>query len=152
MKTIKIIKHTHGAIGLRFLGLGPNMIPNQGMIKLKQLFDEHTCWAQGRSLDKINLMLAKSTVVITAWYKNRLVGFGRATSDSVFRSNLWDVVVASDQQGNGIGSLLIDTLLKSTELSRVERTYLMTTHCSDFYKKKGFKINQKQKLLMLNDC
>ena len=37
MKAISLINHSKGAIGLRFFGLGPNLKPTNGLIKLKKL-------------------------------------------------------------------------------------------------------------------
>ena len=150
MNNIKIVRHGSGAKGLRYFGIGPNLQPVQGLIKLKQLFDKNTFWAKGRSLKGLKIMLSKSTVVITIWDKKQLVGFGRANSDYCYRCVLWDIVVANDAQGQGIGSLLIKALIKSPELKNVEKIYLMTTHCSNFYEQKGFQLNQNQKLLYMS--
>jgi N-acetylglutamate synthase-like GNAT family acetyltransferase len=87
-------------------------------------------------------------VVVTAWQADRLVGFGRATSDGVFRATLWDVVVATDQQGVGIGRQLVDQLLRSGPLREVERVYLMTTQSSGFYQQLGFRLVTSQNLLL----
>ena len=150
MKNIQIIKHRRGALGLRLFGLGPKMKPMKGLIQLKKLLDEHTFWAKGRSMKRLKMMLSKSTVVITVWRENNLIGFGRANSDYIFRSVLWDIVVANENQGEGIGSLLIETLINAPEIKDVEKIYLMTTHCSNFYKNKGFQFNSNQKLLYIN--
>ena len=150
MKNIQIVKHGRGALGLRLCGLGPKMKPMQGLIQLKQLFDEHTFWAKGRSIKRLKMMLSKSTVVITVWKEKKLIGFGRANSDYIFRSVLWDIVVANENQGEGVGSLLIDTLINSPEIRDVEKIYLMTTHCSNFYENKGFQFSSNQKLLCVN--
>ena len=150
MKNIQIVKHGSGALGLRMFGLGPKMQPMQGLIQLKQLFDEHTFWAKGRSIKRLRMMLSKSTVVITIWKGKKLIGFGRANSDYIFRSVLWDIVVANENQGEGVGSLLIDTLINSPEIRDVEKIYLMTTHCSNFYENKGFQFSSNQKLLYIN--
>ena len=39
MKEISLINHSRGALGLRFLGLGPNLKPTNGLSKLKRLLD-----------------------------------------------------------------------------------------------------------------
>ena len=149
MKDIKIVKHGKGAKGLRFFGIGPNLRPSKGLIKLKELFDNETFWARGRNLKGLKIMLSYSTVVITVWDKNRLIGFGRATSDYCYRGVLWDIIVAKEKKGIGIGSLIIETLIQSPEINNLEKIYLMTTHCSEFYKQKGFKVNQNQTLLYI---
>ena len=122
----------------------------KGLIQLKQLFDEHAFWAKGRSMQRLKIMLSNSTVIITIWNQNNLIGFGRANSDSSFRCVLWDIVVANENQGQGIGSILIKALINSPEVKNVEKIYLMTTHCSHFYKKKGFELSGNQTLLCIS--
>ncbi len=149
MHEISVIKHAKGALGLRFLGLGPGMRPTQGMLKLQILLAKHAFWSTKRNKRQLQKMLAKSSVVISIWDKKRLVGFGRATSDETFRAVLWDVVVANDVQGIGLGRLLVEALLNAPEIKNVERIYLMTTNCSKFYQQMGFHISHSQKLLLI---
>ena len=148
MACIKLVRHAQGAPGLRLLGLGPGLFPRRGLLKLRRLLDKHAFWAGGRSNKQLRHLLAGSTVVISLWRGQRMVGFGRATSDSIYRAVLWDIVVAGDLQGRGLGRQVVEALLSAPELSRVERIYLMTTHSSDFYMQLGFKNCEKQKLLM----
>ena len=95
-------------------------------------------------------MLFNSTVGVSLWHHNKLIGFGRATSDLVFRAVLWDVVIDSKHQGLGMGKLIIEAILKNKNIRSVEKIYLMTTNSSEFYKQLGFNINKKQSLLILN--
>ena len=149
MADIQLIEHAPSAPGLRFLGLGPNLIPRRGLGKLRELFNKNTFWAKGRKDSELKRMLIGSTVVISAWRGSRMVGFGRATSDGIYRAVLWDVVVPSDLQGLGIGRKVIEALLNSTSLKDVERIYLMTTNCQDFYQLLGFNYVKNQKLMMV---
>ena len=149
MKNIQIIKHGSGALGLRLCGLGPKMKPMRGLIQLKKLFDENTFWAKGRSLKKLKMMLSKSTVVITVWKENKLIGLGRATSDYIFRSVLWDIVVEKKYQKYGIGKLIVTSILENNVIANVEKIYIMTTNCEIFYLKMGFETERDQTLMML---
>jgi len=94
-------------------------------------------------------MLLGSCGVVSAWQAGQLVGFGRATSDGVFRAVLWDVVVASEHQGQGLGSRIVQSLLSHPSIAEAERVYLMTTNSSGFYEKLGFKSQYGQQLLVL---
>lgn len=143
-----VLSHASGCPGMRWLGLGPRLRPVGALRQLQELFDQHSFWASGRQPPQLRTMLAASTVVVTAWQADRLVGFGRATSDGVFRATLWDVVVATDQQGVGIGRQLVDQLLRSGPLRDVERVYLMTTQSSGFYQQLGFRLVTSQNLLL----
>ena len=150
MKDIFLIKHASSAPGLRLFGLGPAFKPMKGLEKLQFLFNQNALWAKDRNIAQIKKMLAHSNVIITLWNKNNLVGFGRATTDQVYRAVLWDVVVSKDLQRVGLGKVIVEELLKDKKINSAEKVYLMTTDSKDFYKQLGFKVNTNQSLMMLN--
>jgi ribosomal protein S18 acetylase RimI-like enzyme len=117
--------------------------------QLRGLFDGHSFWAQGRSRRALVRMLLGSCSVVSAWQGGRLVGIGRATSDGVFRAVLWDVVVAEEHQGRGLGRRIVQALLASPPVAASERVYLMTTNSSGFYERLGFSSEHRQQLLVL---
>jgi N-acetylglutamate synthase-like GNAT family acetyltransferase len=61
---------------------------------------------------------------------------------------LWDVVVAAEHQGQGLGSELVTMLLSHRLVAKVERVYLMTTNSAGFYTKLKFHENHGQKLMI----
>ena len=150
MKDISLIKHASSSPGLRLFGLGPALKPMQGLLKLQALFNQNTLWAKDRTIDQIKKMLANSNVIITLWSKDNLIGFGRATTDHVFRAVLWDIVVSKDVQRTGLGQVIVEELLNHKKIKSVEKVYLMTTERKDFYEQLGFQVNMKQSLMMLN--
>jgi GNAT superfamily N-acetyltransferase len=135
---VRIVRHRPGAPVLRLLGLG----------QLQRLLNQHSFWAQGRDRSQLGRMLGGSQAVVSAWRARQLVGFGRATSDGVYRAVLWDVVVALDHQGQGVGRRIVAALLESPGLAGVERVYLMTTNGSGFYQQLGFNKPTSQNLLL----
>tara|TARA_Y100001968_G_scaffold238721_1_gene222126 strand:+ start:416 stop:874 length:459 start_codon:yes stop_codon:yes gene_type:complete len=149
MDELLIIKHAKGSPGLRLMGLGPGLLPSRGLEKLQDLLNQHTFWAINRNKKQLKKMLFKSSVVISLWKNKNLIGFGRATSDEIFRAVLWDVVIANDHQGLGLGRLVVEALLNANEIKSVEKVYLMTTNCVEFYEQIGFEIPKTQKLLIL---
>ena len=150
MQDISLIKHASSAPGLRLFGLGPAFKPAQGLKKLQFLFNQNTLWAKDRTIKQIKQMLANSNVIITLWKNNNLVGFGRATTDQVYRAVLWDIVVSKNLQRVGLGKVIVEELLKDKKINSAEKVYLMTTNSKDFYKQLGFKINTSQTLMLLN--
>jgi ribosomal protein S18 acetylase RimI-like enzyme len=48
-----------------------------------------------------------STLVISAWDGERLVGAVRVLSDTMFRSSIYDLLVLPEYQSRGIGSELV---------------------------------------------
>ena len=137
---IKLIRHRRGAWRLR-------RAPGQ-LQQLQRLLDAHSFWASGRSKRELSRMLTRSQAVISAWQGSRLVGFGRATSDGVLRAVLWDVVVAGEHQGRGLGRRIVEALLQEPALQGVERTYLMTTNSAGFYEQLGFTAVENQRLML----
>ena len=93
-------------------------------------------------------MLKGSTVVVSLWRGKRLVGFGRASSDGIYRAVLWDIVVAGDLQGRGLGRKVVEALLESPAVRDVEKLYLMTTNSASFYRQINFSDAEPQQLLI----
>ena len=148
MARIQLVEHAPGAPGLRWLGLGPALKPSRGLLKLCRLLHKHAFWAQQRNMADLKRMLAGSTVVVSLWRGKRMVGFGRATSDGIHRAVLWDVVVAGDLQGRGLGRRVVEALLSAKAIRNAERVYLMTTNSSGFYQQLGFEPASQQQLLI----
>ena len=128
--------------------MGPGCRPTRGLLKLQRLFRKHAFWAQERTTADLRRMLTGSPVVVSLWRGKRLVGFGRASSDGIHRAVLWDIVVAGDLQGRGLGRQVVEALLNSPRLRRVERVYLMTTNSAGFYQQLGFSSAEPQQLLI----
>ena len=150
MARIQLVEHAPGAPGLRWFGLGPDLKPSRGLLKLRRLLHKHAFWAQKRNTADLKRMLAGSTVVVSLWRGKRMVGFGRATSDGIHRAVLWDVVVAGDLQGRGLGRRVVEALLSAKAIRNAERVYLMTTNSSGFYQQMGFELASPQQLLIRN--
>ncbi|MEB3321920.1 MAG: GNAT family N-acetyltransferase [Synechococcaceae cyanobacterium] len=141
-----LIRHRRGAPALR-LGLGPGLRPVDAVGQLAALFEGESFWARGRSPAGIRRMLRGSDAVVSIWKEGDLVGFGRATSDGIYRAVLWDVVVASAHGGQGLGRRLVETLLATPVVARAERIYLMTTNGRGFYERLDFRTSPQQLMI-----
>jgi len=77
-----------------------------------------------------------STLVVSAWDGDRLVGAVRVLSDTIFRSVIYDLLVAPEYQGRGVGKELVNRCKNhypgSEWLVGCDRKNI------DFYKKLGF--------------
>ena len=152
MDDINILEHFRGAPGLRIFGLGPNYKPSSGLKQLQKLLKNNSSWGKERSLRDLKKMLAGSSVVISLWSQDKLIGFGRANTDQTFRAVLWDIIIEKDYQNLGLGKTIVGKLLKNPLISNVERIYIMTTHCERFYNQIGFKKTSKQRLMIYDKC
>ncbi len=50
--------------------------------------------------------------VVFVFENKRLIGFGRALSDGVYQAAIYDVAVIPDFQGRGIGTIIVDQLMR----------------------------------------
>jgi len=119
------------------------------LVELKQLLDKNTSWARNRSTSDLKRMLRGSVAVVSLWDDNKLIGFGRASSDGIYRAVLWDVVVANNFQGIGYGRLIVEALISNKSLKNTEKIYLMTTNQEGFYIQLGFTTETTQKLMKI---
>ena len=147
-RKIILIKHFKGSPGLRFFGLGPYLLPCNGLNKLKVLLDKNTSWAKNRTMKDLKHCLANSDVIVSLWSNNKILGFGRALSDGTYRSVLWDVVIDHHHQGKGYGKLIVNSLLESKKIKQSEKVFLMTSNQKDFYCQIGFQEVSSQTLLI----
>ena len=148
MKSVFLIKHSKGALGLRLFGLGPNLTPTRGLFKLQEFLNRNAFWAKGRRIKDLRKCLANSDVIISIWSNDELVGFGRALSDSIYRGVLWDIVIDQDHQGKGYGKMIVKNLLESKKIKHTKKIYLMTTSKKMFYSQIDFKEVTSQNLLV----
>ena len=148
MNEISLINHSKGALGLRLLGLGPNLKPNNGLIKLQRLLDRNAFWAKSRKINDLQKSLSNSDVIVSLWVGNEIVGFGRALTDGIYRGVLWDIVIDQNHQGKGFGTLILKKLLSSKKIKNTKKLYLMTTNKKRFYSQFDFKDVTSQDLLI----
>ena len=148
MKPVFLIKHSKGALGLRLLGLGPNFKPTKGLLKLQKFLHRNAFWAKDRTIKDLRKCLAKSDVIISIWSHNEPVGFGRALSDGIYRSVLWDIVIDQHHQGKGYGKMIVENILESKQIKHTKKIYLMTTSKKLFYSQVDFKEVTSQNLLV----
>ncbi len=148
MKKISLIKHSKGAIGLRFFGLGPNLEPTNGLKKLQRLLDKNAFWAKNRTINDLKKCLANSDVIVSIWVGNEIVGFGRGLTDGIYRGVLWDIVIDENHQGKGFGTLVVNNLLSSEKIKKTKKIYLMTTNKKLFYSQFDFQEVSTQNLLI----
>ena len=148
MKQVFLVKHAKGALGLRLFGLGPNLKPTKGLLKLQRLLDRNAFWAKDRKINDLRKCLANSDVIVSIWSKNEPVGFGRALSDGIYRGVLWDIVIDQNHQGKGYGKMIVKNLLDSKQIKNTKKVYLMTTSKKLFYSQIDFKEVSNQSLLV----
>ncbi len=98
-------------------------------------------WSDGSETpdmrEKFNLPFKNSTLVVSAWIGDKLIGVVRVLSDQVVRSVIYDLVVDPEFQGKGIGRELIERCIQHFPHSE----WLVQTeeNTAVYYEKIGFK-------------
>jgi ribosomal protein S18 acetylase RimI-like enzyme len=90
-----------------------------------------------RDPERLRIAAENSFVVCSAFVADEIIGFGRALSDGQYQSAIYDVVVSPHHQGQGVGKLLMESLLK--RLPQQAATLIYTAPGKQgFYEKLGF--------------
>jgi len=101
-------------------------------------------WSDGLEtpgmIKNYNIPFINSTIVISAWENERLIGAVRALSDKMFRSVIYDLLVLPKYQNKGIGKELIRRCVAHCPDSE----WLVGTekHIAGYYEKLGFRMNE----------
>jgi ribosomal protein S18 acetylase RimI-like enzyme len=100
-------------------------------------------WADGSEtsdmLNHFNIPFINSTLVISAWENNRLVGAVRVLSDKIIRSIIYDLVIDPEFQNKGLGKELVKRCIEHFPDS--EWLVQTTEKIFGYYEKIGFRIN-----------
>ena len=80
-----------------------------------------------------------STLVISAWDGDCLIGAVRVLSDTMFRSIIYDLMVMPEYQNRGIGKELVRRCIEHFPNS--EWLAKTTKEISGYYEKNGFTVN-----------
>ena len=100
-------------------------------------------WSDGSEtpdmIENYNIPFINSTLVISAWENERLIGVVRVLSDKMFRSVIYDLLVLPEYQNKSIGKELLKRCIEHFPDS--EWLVQTTGEISGFYEKIGFKLN-----------
>jgi len=100
-------------------------------------------WSDGldtpEMIENYNIPFINSTLVVSAWENDRLVGVVRVLSDKMFRSIIYDLAIYPEFQNKGIGKELINRCFAHYPNS--EWLVQTTKETVGYYEKLGFKIN-----------
>lgn len=100
-------------------------------------------WSDGQEtseqLKNFNIGFLHSTLVVSAWDGEKLVGAVRVLSDTVFRSVVYDLIVDPLYQNKGIGTQLMHRCMQHFPNS--EWLVQTTSEVAGYYQKIGFQPN-----------
>ena len=94
-------------------------------------------WAAGRQRDTVERSIANS-LCFGAYVDGQQVGFGRVITDGAVFGYVADVFVIPDARGRGIGTALMQAVMKHPDVSKLKVVLLRTSDARSFYAKHGF--------------
>jgi ribosomal protein S18 acetylase RimI-like enzyme len=78
-----------------------------------------------------------SHTTVFVYHADQLLGFGRAISDGEYQAAIYDVAVLPESQGQGIGNLIMQTILD--HISAYNITLYASPGKEEFYRRLGFR-------------
>lgn len=112
-------------------------------------------WANQRQPADIRQMVENSSLIIALQEPDtgRLVAFSRLLSDGIYRATIYDVIVAEDLRGQGIGPQLMDAILNHPAVQAVEQLGLTClSEMVPYYQKWHFTDQMGDVKLMRRSC
>lgn len=93
--------------------------------------------------EKESLINCRGPLRTAIWFAHRpkdgsVIGFGRALSDGVYQSAIYDVTVLPEYQGQGIGKKIMEALLSKLPQGQGPVLIYVAPGKEGFYKKLGF--------------
>jgi GNAT superfamily N-acetyltransferase len=109
--------------------------------KLYRLFIKEK-WNDYMDPEDVQFHIEKAVYVITAWYENDLIGYGRIEGDGRIIVEISDVLIRSDCRNKGIGSRIVSLLMD--HIKKLDPYYVQVTPCGKkemhLYEKFGFTV------------
>ena len=91
------------------------------------------------TITELKKSIENSWYAMTAFDADTLIGFGRVIADGVHHALIVDIIVHPRYQGKGIGSVLLERLVKKCKDANIRDIQLFAaTDKYEFYEKHGF--------------
>lgn len=110
------------------------------MIDLQYVYDflsTKSYWSQGLPYERFFTAFTNS-LCYGVYRNNKQIGFARVVTDYSECGLIWDVFIDPEYQRQGIGKLLMNSILTNPETKYVFNWFLMTEDAHEFYKQFGF--------------
>lgn len=110
-------------------------------------FYDDVWWAKGRTREGVERMLRgclafafiSASGSASGGDGGRLVAFARVVGDGIYKATIFDVIVAPDQRGTGLGQYVMDAVMAHPEVASVRHVELQCKpELDEFYRRWGF--------------
>lgn len=95
-------------------------------------------WWDDRSLAEVEHALAHTPLAVGVRESDEMVASARVLTDFTFYANVFDVIVASDRRGEGVGQHLLAAVVDHPDLADVDPTLMCREGLVGFYAQCGF--------------
>jgi GNAT superfamily N-acetyltransferase len=94
-------------------------------------------WAKGRSIDVVRKSIDNS-LCFGVFHDHAQIGFARVVSDHAVFAWILDVFILDGFRKNGLGKLLMETIMNHPDLQGLQRWGLATEDAHGLYDRYGF--------------
>lgn len=108
--------------------------------ELTTLYDEYEWWEE-RTSEDVRTALEHTDVAVGIESDGRLVAAARVLTDHTFYATVYDVIVAADRRGDGVGRELMEAIQDHEELQSAPGLSLLCRRgLIPFYRSVGFEL------------
>jgi predicted GNAT family N-acyltransferase len=102
-------------------------------------FYDDVWWAKGRAREGVEKMLRGCLPFAFVDETGRLVAFARVVGDGIYKATIFDVIVAPDQRGTGLGQYVMDAVMEHPQVASVRHVELQCKpELDEFYRRWHF--------------
>ncbi len=103
-----------------------------------QNFISNTYWGKGRSVEDVQKTIANSYCFGMYTDKREQIGFARIVTDYIYFGYFMDVIVLDKFQGQGLGKILVEYILRDPIIKNLKTLALKTKDAHELYERYGF--------------
>lgn len=108
--------------------------------ELTVLYESYEWWAD-RTVENVRAALAETELALGVEVNGDLVAATRVLTDYQYYANLFDLVVATDHRNEGLGELVLESVLDHPDLQSTPRVSLLCREgLVPFYESVGFEL------------
>ena len=111
---------------------------------LTDLYRDYGWWSD-RDVDDVRKALAETEVAVGIEEDSRLIAAARVLTDYTYYANVFDVIVATDHRGEGIGEELMEAVISHSALQDVVGLSLLCRRgLVPYYESVGFELSKPE--------
>jgi len=111
---------------------------------LTALYEEYEWW-DDRTVEDVRTALEETPVTVGVEDDGELVAAARVLTDYVYYGAVYDVIVAADRRGEGLGRLLMEAVVSHPDLQRTQGLSLLCRRgLVPYYESVGFEVYDRE--------